>query len=457
MNDMTVSSPKRRRIAKLRRVVSDCSAWALRKCQIARGFFPLTWMSIAALTLIYFVWFWEVMPHANQVLHAAVLVWILFIAIMLAFTVLGSVGVFWRTRRENRGRTIVEKNEVGGYIASSYRIFRPFFLPFITVECSLADSEQGLNRREKVRLLWLEEHFEPRERGRFSAIHRRVCVSDIFGLTAVSFTLSQNVDIEIMPETAAFEQAVFQTTSSGLDGYSHPSGDPRGDLVEMRRYQAGDPLRLVLWKVFARSRKLVVRTPEPTIAEQSEVFVFFIAGADDEPSAALARAFWNLEDADNADMAFAVSGAGRLAQNASEGISDIIDSASHRSVPCDLLDIAHQVDRAILDKTFMLVPNRLGSWIEAVRAFVARYNIRPTFVVSRNSRRDAADNRESFVRRLFCSRRTDDANDVKETEQLYAQLGAMGYVKTVDIATGAVCDVTTPSPQRHSAANGALT
>ena len=203
-------------------------------------------------------------------------------------------------------------------------------------------------------------------------------MSDIFGMTAISFTLKQDVDIEITPEKASFEQMVFQTTSSGEDGYSHPSGDPRGDLVEMRRYQAGDPLRLVLWKVFARSRKLVVRTPEPTITQQTELFVYFIAGAHDESSAALARAFLAVEGVDTANMAFSVSGAGRLAQNEAEGVSDIIDSVTHRSQPCDLLDIAPTVDRSVLGKTFILVPNRLGPWIEAARSFAAQYQISPT-------------------------------------------------------------------------------
>ena len=457
MNEMTVSSPMRRQIAKLKRVISTCSAWASRYGRVVRGLFPLTWMSFVALVLIYFVWYWEVMAHANQVLHAAVLVWLFFVAVLLVFTVLGSACVYAATRRANRGQTIVEKNEVGGYIASSYRVFRPVFLPFITVECSLLESEMGLNRREKPAFLWFEETLVPRGRGRFSALHRHIVVSDIFGMTAISFTLKQDVDIEITPEKASFEQMVFQTTSSGEDGYSHPSGDPRGDLVEMRRYQAGDPLRLVLWKVFARSRKLVVRTPEPTITQQTELFVYFIAGAHDESSAALARAFLAVEGVDTANMAFSVSGAGRLAQNEAEGVSDIIDSVTHRSQPCDLLDIAPTVDRSVLGQTFILVPNRLGPWIEAARSFAAQYQISPTFVVSSDSRQAATQpQHDSFVRRLFCTTQTNSENDAKETQRLYEQLQSIGTVKSVDIATGAVCDIAAP-PRRQTAAKGALT
>ncbi|MBM4320370.1 MAG: DUF58 domain-containing protein, partial [Deltaproteobacteria bacterium] len=73
------------------------------------------------------------------------------------------------------------------------------------------------------------------------------------------------------------------------DGISHPQGRPRGDLVELRRYHPGDPLRYLLWKVFARTRRLIVRAPEQAVIPAQRTLAYLIAGVDDEPAAAAAR------------------------------------------------------------------------------------------------------------------------------------------------------------------------
>ena len=79
---------------------------------LARGLFPLTWMAVIAAVLIYFVWYWEVMPHANQILHAVALMWIAFGAILITVTLLGAILVFVKTRRQNRHVILNDKNEV---------------------------------------------------------------------------------------------------------------------------------------------------------------------------------------------------------------------------------------------------------------------------------------------------------------------------------------------------------
>lgn len=406
-------------------------------CRVIGGLFPLTWMALAAFVLIYFVWYWEVMPHANQILHAAVIVWFATGGVLLCFTLLGSFLVWMVTRRVNHKRVLVEKNEVGGHIVSDYRVFRPFFLPFITVRCDLLEESTGLKRVERRQLFWLDEYLAPCGRGRFSALHRRMTVEDIFGITRVSFVMKQCAEIEIKPEKTHFEQMLFMTSSSGLEGYSHPNGDPKGDLVEMRRYQAGDPLRLVLWKVYARSRQLVVRTPEPTITQQSELFVYFISGKEDESSAAVARALLAANDMEGSNLIFSAAGSKRIAKNLNEGVSDLIDSAAMRTTGCDLTAIAPFVDKNLLSRTFLLVPNVLGHWFDEVKRFVEQYRIRPTFIVSLDSR--AARAKHDKVRgwkRLFCVTREEE-RALASLDEVYRVLRPLGDVRTIDIATGA--------------------
>ena len=55
----------------------------------------------------------------------------------------------------------------------------------------------------------------------------------------------------------------------------------------MRAYGHGDPMRHVLWKTFARSRRLLVRMPERAIAPSPTTVAFLIAGpGEGDPIAA---------------------------------------------------------------------------------------------------------------------------------------------------------------------------
>jgi len=58
----------------------------------------------------------------------------------------------------------------------------------------------------------------------------------------------------------------------------------------MRAYAPGDPVRLVLWKVYARSRALVVRTPERARSPTRKTVAYVVAGPGDEAAAGAARA-----------------------------------------------------------------------------------------------------------------------------------------------------------------------
>lgn len=405
-------------------------------CGTIGRLFPLTWMALAACLLIYFVWYWEVMPHANQILHAVVLLWLVFIGVIAFFTIIGSLVVYFVTQRANRGETICGKNEVSGYILSGYRIYKPFYLPFIEISSEL--TTPSFERREKRSLLWIGETLRPTGRGRYQTLQRKITVSDLFGLTRIQFFLVEPVDLEIMPAQGKFEPHVFRSSSSGEEGYSHPDGDPRGDLVEMRRYQAGDPLKLVLWKVFARSRKLVVRSPEPTISQQTEMFVYFVSGERDEASAAMARAFLESMGAEDVNMCFSAAGAGRIASDSREGLSDVIDSASCREKSGeDLSHVAALVSSGMMAHCFLLVPQQTGPWFHHVRQFIAQYGVRPTFVVSVHSRDISGQKakKHSIFRRLLCAEAA-TSRDEQQTQALCKELSALGEVRVVDVDTG---------------------
>ena len=404
----------------------------------ARGIFPLTWLSIILAVLLYYVWYWEVSAHANQILYTVVLLWLLVWGVLLLFTLVASILVFVCTRQRNLNNIIACKNEVGGHISSQYQVFCPFFLPFVEISVSMNDT--CFKRHATRGAIWESEWLEPVGRGRFKAFERSILVRDIFGLTAISFKMTQLADIEILPASGQFEIKAFQTRTTG-DGYSHPEGDPRGELVEMRRYQAGDPLKLILWKVFARSRKLVVRAPEPAVVEQNDMFVYFVSGRDDEASASMARAFLSSFGKDDGDLCFAADGANRIVKDKQEGMDDVIDSVHHRSRGGeDLMSVAPLVAPAMMNNCFLLVPQRIGAWIEVVRKFVGQYQVRPVFIMSVNGDDPSRKVKKmSRLRRMLVSPDTGQQQQ-DDRELICEKLSQLGTVRVVDIATGAARD-----------------
>ena len=407
---------------------------------VVRGFFPLTWLSLILGALLYYTWFWEVSSHANQILYTVVLLLVLVFIVILFFTLLGSILVFLITRKNNTETGLNEKNEVGGHIVSNYRIFSPFFLPFVTIETSLMD--EAFKRHVQRRSIWEYEWLEPISRGRYHTLHRKMTIHDIFGLTAISFVMKQTVSLEIHPATQNYEMHAFQTQTTG-DGYSHPQADPKGELVEMRRYQAGDPLRLVLWKVFARSRKLVVRSPEPAITEQNDMFVYFVSGKNDEASASVAKAFLSAFSDSNAEnLQFAADGAHRIVSNKADGISDIIDSVDHRTkAGQDLLAIAPLVSQQTIDNCFLLVPPSPGSWMDLIKQFITQYHVRPVFIISMASQTLAFKSvKKSFWRKIMTSSEDEAFQESMALNKMCEQLNSMGTVRIVDMTTGASKD-----------------
>ena len=406
---------------------------------VIRNWFPLTWTSIVLGILLYYTWFWEVSSHANQILYTVVLLFVFVFAVLLFFTLLATLIVYFSTRCHNSQIQLCETNEVGGHITSNYEIFSPFFLPFATIETDLVEKE--MIRHIQKRSIWEREWLEPLSRGRYQKLHRKVTVKDIFGLTSITFVITQNVSLEIHPATQNYEVHAFQTQTQG-DGYSHPQADPKGELVEMRRYQAGDPLRLVLWKVFARSRKLVVRSPEPAIVEQNDMFVYFVSGPDDESSASMAKAFLSTyQDMTTGNLSFSADGSQRIVSNKTEGVSDIIDSVQHRKRGGqDLLTVAPLVSPEIMAHCFLIVPPKPGSWIEAIKRFIAKYHVKPVFIISVSGQKmNNAKSKPSLWRRILLNTQ-DDSSDNSALTQTCEQLKTLGTVRLVDVSNGITKD-----------------
>ncbi|MDH3284987.1 MAG: DUF58 domain-containing protein, partial [Acidobacteriota bacterium] len=105
----------------------------------------------------------------------------------------------------------------------------------------------------------LAEQAVPRSRWFGARIVRSYVVQDLLGLWRIRGRLVRERPVLVLPDTGLLRAADVATCLSSGDLASHPFGDPRGDRVDFRTYTRSDPARLILWKVYARTRELMVR------------------------------------------------------------------------------------------------------------------------------------------------------------------------------------------------------
>lgn len=218
------------------------------------------------------------------------------------------------------------------------------------------------------------------ERGRFEHVVRRFTVRDLFGLAALSFDFKWPCALRIVPR-AAKQSAQLAAGRAQGETLANPAGRVEGDLVEMRQYAHGDPLRHVLWKAYARTGKLLVRMPERALSPGPVSVAFFVAGDQDEASAGAARLYVEAGLL-GADLLFSADGAHQPARTARDAVDQLVDSHAQRSHGGDGLDVAAaQMDPARLTSCLFFVPPVDGPWKQKTLDFVRKHRLDATVII----------------------------------------------------------------------------
>lgn len=194
----------------------------------------------------------------------------------------------------------------------------------------------------------LNELIKPKRRGKVHEVHRQVVLEDIFGFTSLRWFEVQACDINVYPQQTPSNELSLRRPQQGDDFYD-PIGEPHGDLVEMRRYEDGDPLKLVMWRVFARSRQLVVRAPERALAEKRDLVAYFMADPSDEASASTARSYLDAGLLGE-DYIFIADGCQGQARNHSQVMDHLLSSAKGESLSAltELTSLPVQQQRGVI-------------------------------------------------------------------------------------------------------------
>ncbi|TNF24994.1 MAG: DUF58 domain-containing protein [Deltaproteobacteria bacterium] len=339
---------------------------------------PPTFLGLTLVAVALWAFFAIGKDDADHVVYALSAVALAMVA--LSNVVVGAAAFFlWRALRARPSgvpETLMAGTEATTYFACpSLR-----FWPLVQVAVAWGDPDTAAVTLEPDGATFIER-VTPSERGRYAHVTRRFTVRDIFGFASLTFSRTWDQPLRVVPAVGRADTtlAVRRATS---DGYSHPSGQPIGEMVEMRRYVYGDPMRHVIWKTFARDRQLMVREPERAIAPRPAMVAFFVAGEHDEPSASTARVFLE-QGLLGADFVFAAEGAPRPTHDRGEALEQVIRSRAHRDTQADgLISLFRAVDRARLDNLVIFVPASDGPWIDKVLTASRRLPLPPMLVLT---------------------------------------------------------------------------
>jgi hypothetical protein len=177
--------------------------------------------------------------------------------------------------------------ECGYPVATGFGLPRRWWLPLVAIRWTWREPSARVEVEARGRGVF--ERVVAARRGEVEAIVRRIEVGDVFGLTRVSFDLRERRRVRFIPSVGALERIDVIRGMSAGDDISHPDGPPEGDLYDIRHYTPGDPIRFVLWKVFAKSRELVVRAPERALSRSRQTVAFLVGHQSDEAAAGAAR------------------------------------------------------------------------------------------------------------------------------------------------------------------------
>lgn len=342
-----------------------------------RRMFPLragALVLLATAAALVFLW---APKQADFLLYPAGLVALLLVVVC---TVLVMLGTLWLRRTVKAlPVTVPEQLETTRRTGTGFRI--PSLGRWLVLDVTLTWVEpKGLEVSLEPMDGLLAEVVTANERGRYTRLIRRFTVEDVFGLTRSSFDVEWPLALAITP-AAAKQGAQLAAGRSQGETLANPAGRTEGDLVEMRQYAHGDSMRHVLWKVYARSRKLLVRMPERSLSPGPVSVAFFIAGEDDEASAGAARLYVEAGLL-GSDLLFTADGSLTPARSARDAVEQLVDSATHRQEGGNGLDAAAaQIDPGRLTACLLFVPAVDGAWRHRVVGFVRKHALSASVII----------------------------------------------------------------------------
>lgn len=300
-------------------------------------------------------------------------------ALGLVAVVATSIGL-WAHLRGRTAATEPVEVECGFPHRTGFSLGGVRWIPLVDVTWTWVEPPAELRiTAERGRLV---EEVTGRRRGIVSGVARRFEVRDVLGLCAIAWVWRDRQSLRFLPTMGALRNIeVVRGMSSGED-LPHPEAPAEGGPFDMRPYAPGDPIRFVLWKVFAKTRDLVVRTPERALAPARQTAAYLVTGHADEAAAGAARLAVTA-GALGTGWTLGADGCPEPAKTAGIAVDLLTRSAATPDARggADLADfIAHHAERQSA-RLVVFVPGRPGPWMGPVAAVVREVGERLDLVI----------------------------------------------------------------------------
>ena len=412
---------------------------------------PWTWLGLAVVTIAAILLWYFGVRQLDQVLlvlslgalglWALATLMVVTTAIVLKFRVLNS-----RSNTESFVRT-----ETGQEVGTAFSLPALRWLPLVQLTWDWR-SPSTLKIGHLLQHGRLHERVTPTRRGTMDKVVRGVAVSDSFGLCKIVLRCDGQVPLEVLPHLGALDRTPELTSLCGGPDLPHPMGVEEGDRVELRRYVPGDPARFINWKVFGRTRKLMVRMPERALTTSRRTIAYLVASEGDEASAAVARAIVKRKGLGD-DWSFGADGTAGSTSEEQQALRRIIASGDNKdeagSGLASFVQLAEKEGPAAI---LVFVPAMMGTWMGAVQQVAKARPGRVRFVVGVDVDVDVETDvqTESRWRRWLWKPKVirDTAKDFARVVDTLSKLGA--ELSVIDRVTGR----SLRSPHAHLAMSG---
>lgn len=284
-------------------------------------------------------------------------------AVSALFVAVATLVLKYRIRPKGRYATVMLETEIA--METGFSIPALTYVPFVQVrwDWERPSKTAVTNERRRGRI---REVACLKDRGQFRSVVRRLVVEDAFGLSRITIRLKDEIALDVLPHLGALRYLPALISMAGGDDLPHPMGIDTGDRLELQRYVAGDPARFIHWKVFGRTRKLMIRTPERALAISHRTAAFIVSGTNDDATAAIARlalekgmlgSDWSFGSDENVEGTFETT----------EALAILMRSSSVRDREgMGLRAFVEHVEKKGPSSLIVFIPPNNGPWIERI-------------------------------------------------------------------------------------------
>lgn len=258
---------------------------ALHAARRAAELFPLTPLGIGLALGSAFAFVSYGIRKVDLVLFA--LAGLALVVAAVAFVITSITAVVLALRLRSPGGKAALRLECGIRAKTEFSLSSLWFVPLVSVKWTWAEPNGEIDATARDRRL--HETVIATRRGSFDRVRRRIEISDAFHLTKITLLHDEPRAVRCLPSIGGLRRmTVIRSLSSG-DSFPNPTSAAEGDRSDLRRYSPGDPVRFILWRVFAKTRQLVIRVPERAQSVATKAVAYLVAGEGDEAAAGAAR------------------------------------------------------------------------------------------------------------------------------------------------------------------------